>query len=182
MCPSCIAAKVARQQMIDEYVSKGMRFIVKGKRKSKPPQIFHAGVCNITRLCLYTKAEIILTIFMSTIINIQIHNHLSMDRIGSILIVQIIRQNTSAKLSNNAPNLLSAMSCSNAVGNVGQPCCNVENKEPQSEQGNKNQCNREQNPAPCQYVRQLLHCTTNKYSFYSNGLKSEAGCLHSGQI
>lgn len=108
MCPSCIAAKVARQQMIDEYVSKGMRFIVKGKRKSKPPQIFHAGVCNITRLCLYTKAEIILTIFMSTIINIQIHNHLSMDRIGIILIVQIIRKNTSAKLSNNAPNLLSA--------------------------------------------------------------------------
>ena len=95
MCPSCIAAKVARQQMIDEYVSKGMRFIVKGKRKSKPPQIFHAVVCNITRLCLYTKAEIILTIFMSTIINIQIHNHLSMDRIGSILIVQIIRKNTS---------------------------------------------------------------------------------------
>ena len=111
MCPSCIAAKVARQQMIDEYVSKGMRFIVKGKRKSKPPQIFHAGVCNITRLCLYTKAEIILTIFMSTIINIQIHNHLSMDRIGSILIVQIIRKNTSAKLSNNAPNLLSASRC-----------------------------------------------------------------------
>lgn len=111
MCPSCIAAKVARQQMIDEYISKGMRFIVKGKRKSKPPQIFHAGVCNITRLCLYTKAEIILTIFMSTIINIQIHNHLSMDRIGSILIVQIIRKNTSAKLSNNAPNLLSASRC-----------------------------------------------------------------------
>ena len=106
MCPSCIAAKVARQQMIDEYVSKGMRFIVKGKRKSKPPQIFHAGVCNITRLCLYTKAEIILIIFMSTIINIQIHNHVSMDRTGSILIVQIIRKNTSAKLSNNAPNLL----------------------------------------------------------------------------
>ena len=106
MCPSCIAAKVARQQMIDEYVSKGMRFIVKGKRKSKPPQIFHAVVCNITRLCLYTKAEIILTIFMSTIINIQIHNHVSMDRTGSILIVQIIRKNTSAKLSNNAPNLL----------------------------------------------------------------------------
>ena len=111
MCPSCIAAKVAREQMIDEYVSKGMRFIVKGKRKSKPPQIFHAGVCNITRLCLYTKAEIILTIFMSTIINIQIHNHVSMDRTGSILIVQIIRKNTSAKLSNNAPNLLSASRC-----------------------------------------------------------------------
>ena len=34
MCPSCIAAKVARQQMIDEYISKGMMFIVKGKRKS----------------------------------------------------------------------------------------------------------------------------------------------------
>lgn len=97
--------------MIDEYVSKGMRFIVKGKRKSKPPQIFHAGVCNITRLCLYTKAEIILTIFMSTIINIQIYNHVSMDRTGSILIVQIIRKNTSAKLSNNAPNLLSASRC-----------------------------------------------------------------------
>lgn len=84
--------------------------IVKGRRKSKPPHIFHARVCNITIRCLYIKAEIKLTIFMSTMTDIQIHSHVSTDRTGSILIAQIVRNTTSAKLSNNAPDLLSAPS------------------------------------------------------------------------